>query len=71
MNLNSLFSVLPSFNLDECTSAVSVDVEAALYTRAKDRGITLMTVSHRATLFKFHEYMLKFDGEGNWSFEKQ
>jgi ATP-binding cassette subfamily D (ALD) protein 3 len=52
--------------VDECTSAVSVDIEALLYTTAKAKGITLMTVSHRSTLFKFHDYMLKFDGEGSW-----
>ena len=50
-------------NIDECTSAVSVDVEALLYNRSKELGITLFTVSHRQTLFKFHEYMIKFDGE--------
>jgi ATP-binding cassette, subfamily D (ALD), member 3 len=49
--------------LDECTSAVSLDVEAILYNHSKTLGITLFTVSHRQSLFKFHEYMLKFDGE--------
>jgi ATP-binding cassette subfamily D (ALD) protein 3 len=44
--------------LDECTSAVSVDVEAILYETAKRRGITLFTVSQRGTLFKFHDYNL-------------
>lgn len=49
--------------LDECTSAVSLDVEAKLYNKAKELGITLFTVSHRQSLFKFHEYMIKFDGD--------
>ena len=35
----------------------------------REKGITLFTISHRASLFKFHEYMLIFDGEGGWSFE--
>lgn len=55
--------------LDECTSAVSIDVEAKLYNKAKELNITLLTVSHRMTLFKFHEYIIKFDGLGGWIFE--
>ena len=52
--------------LDECTSSMSMDVEADLYLKAKELGITLFTVSHRSSLFKYHEYMLKFDGRGNY-----
>jgi len=40
-----------------------MDVEAEMYTHCKELGITLFTVSHRHSLFKFHEYILKFDGE--------
>ena len=49
--------------LDECTSAVSVDVEGHLYTYMKEQGITLITVSHRETLWKYHDYLLKFYGD--------
>lgn len=37
--------------LDECTSAVSVDVEGHLYTYMKEVGVTLITVSHRETVW--------------------
>lgn len=66
-----LFYHKPTFAvLDECTSAVSVDVEALLYNRSKELGITLFTVSHRQTLFKFHDYMIRFDGEGGYEFTR-
>jgi len=54
--------------LDECTSAVSVDVEGHLYTYMKNIGITLITVSHRDTLWKYHEYLLKFLGDRQYTF---
>lgn len=56
--------------LDECTSAVSMDVEGHLYTYMKAQGITLITVSHRDTLWKYHEYLLKFMGDQQYSFGK-
>ena len=54
--------------LDECTSAVSVDVEGHLYTYMKEMGITLITVSHRETLWKYHDYLLKFKGDKDYEF---
>jgi ATP-binding cassette subfamily D (ALD) protein 3 len=56
--------------LDECTSAVSVDVEGKMYSKAKELNITLITVSHRKTLWKYHDYILRFIGDGEFSFEK-
>jgi ABC-type uncharacterized transport system fused permease/ATPase subunit len=56
--------------LDECTSAVSMDVEGHLYTYMKEQGITLITVSHRDTLWKYHEYLLKFKGDQDFEFGK-
>jgi len=49
---------------------VSLDVEGFLYTRAKQLGVTLITVSHRPSLWKFHEKVLKFDGNGGFEFRE-
>lgn len=54
-----------------CTdSAVSVDVEGFMYTHCRELGISLITVSHRPSLWKYHDYKLKFDGRGAWEFGK-
>jgi ATP-binding cassette subfamily D (ALD) protein 3 len=64
-----LFYHRPQFAiLDECTSAVSMDVEGFMYTHCRNLGITLFTVSHRQSLWKYHEYALVFDGRGNYKF---
>jgi ATP-binding cassette subfamily D (ALD) protein 3 len=43
-----------------------MDVEAELYNKAKSLQITLFTVSHRSSLFKHHEFMITFDGNGSY-----
>ena len=65
-----LFYHRPKFAiLDECTSAVSSDIEDAIYETCKKIGITLFTVSHRAPLKRHHDTLLNFDGRGKWSIE--
>ncbi|KAK1935370.1 ATP-binding cassette sub-family D member 3 [Phytophthora citrophthora] len=55
-----LFYHKPQFAiLDECTSAVSVDVEGAMYSYCREQNITLFTVSHRKSLWKYHEHVLE------------
>ncbi|KAL2210551.1 lipid transporter [Sarocladium strictum] len=59
--------------IDEGTSAVSSDVEGLLYETCKEKGITLITISTRASLKKYHTYNLVIgqgdSGEG-WEFER-
>ncbi|EKJ79061.1 hypothetical protein HYE68_006776 [Fusarium pseudograminearum] len=59
--------------VDEGTSAVSSDVEGLLYETCKERGITLITISTRASLKKYHEYNLVLgmgDRGDEWEFER-
>ncbi|KAF4964182.1 hypothetical protein FSARC_7879 [Fusarium sarcochroum] len=61
--------------VDEGTSAVSSDVEGLLYETCKERGITLITISTRASLKKYHTYNLVIglddQGQGEkWEFER-
>ncbi|KAJ3050640.1 hypothetical protein HK097_008379 [Rhizophlyctis rosea] len=77
MQLARLFYHRPRFAvLDEATAAVSTDVEALLYSTAKDEGITIVTISHRPSLFKYHKFLLRVGESGvggqadGWTFEK-
>lgn len=56
--------------LDECTSSVTLEIEKAMYDNAKALNITLMTVSHRRSLWKYHDNILQFDGQGHYIFTK-
>ncbi|KAH8700563.1 putative peroxisomal ABC transporter [Talaromyces proteolyticus] len=59
--------------IDEGTSAVSSDVEGLLYERSKEKGITLITISTRASLKKYHTFQLTL-GLGTagdeWEFDR-
>lgn len=58
--------------IDEGTSAVSADIEGLLYEECKADGITLITISHRQPLLRYHgtklEVGLGEDGS-DWSLE--
>ncbi|XP_013178079.1 PREDICTED: ATP-binding cassette sub-family D member 3 [Papilio xuthus] len=64
-----LFYHEPQFAiLDECTSAVSVDVEGQMYQYCREMGISLFTVSHRKSLWQHHDHYLRMDGRGGYEF---
>lgn len=54
--------------LDEASSAVSIDIEQLLYQAVKNCGITLISVSHRPSLWNFHDKVLAFLGDGSYEF---
>lgn len=56
--------------LDECTSAVSPEMEQKMYSTAQNLNISLISVCHRTSLWHFHNYLLKFDGRGSYQFGK-
>ncbi|KAF2155400.1 peroxisomal long-chain fatty acid import protein [Myriangium duriaei CBS 260.36] len=59
--------------LDEATSACSADVEPVLYEGAKAKGITLITISTRASLKRYHTFTLTLGlgpGGDEWDFQR-
>ncbi|KAI0938687.1 hypothetical protein AcV5_000308 [Taiwanofungus camphoratus] len=73
MGLARVFYHRPKFAvLDECTSAVSSDVEGRMYEHAKSLGITLITISLRPSLARYHTQLLTLagDGTGRWTLSR-
>ena len=53
--------------LDECSSAISTDMERRLYRIVKELNITYITIAHRPTLRAYHTRMLAI-GDGKHGF---
>ncbi|KAJ3486150.1 hypothetical protein NLI96_g4434 [Meripilus lineatus] len=56
--------------LDEATSLVPPEMEGMMMEHATELGITLLTVSHRPSLWKYHSMILQYDGQGGYVFTK-
>ncbi|TFK30755.1 adrenoleukodystrophy protein [Coprinopsis marcescibilis] len=56
--------------LDEATSLVPLEVEGRMMEHATRLNITLLTVSHRPSLWKYHSLILHYDGQGGHVFAK-
>ena len=56
--------------LDEATSALDEENETILYSFLKSMKCPFVSVGHRSTIKKFHDYLLLLDGVGGWKIEK-
>lgn len=71
MNICRVFYHKPDFAfLDECTSAVSVDVEGKLYQRCQSAGSTIVTITHRKQLMKYHKNLLTLGADKKCTLSK-
>ena len=52
--------------LDEATSALDSENEESLYQQLHDSGATLVSVSHRLNIRKYHRHILDLGGDGSW-----
>ncbi|XP_039156220.1 ABC transporter D family member 1-like [Eucalyptus grandis] len=68
LGMARLFYHKPKFAiLDECTSAVTTDMEERFCAKVLAMGTSCITISHRPALVAFHDVVLSLDGEGGWS----
>ncbi|PIN18935.1 Long-chain acyl-CoA transporter, ABC superfamily [Handroanthus impetiginosus] len=68
LGMARLFYHKPKFAiLDECTSAVTTDMEERFCAQVRAMGTSCITISHRPALVAFHDVVLSLDGEGGWS----
>ncbi|XP_077592917.1 lysosomal cobalamin transporter ABCD4 [Stigmatopora nigra] len=66
-----LFYLQPKYAiLDEATSALTEEAETKLYRTCKRLGMTLVSVGHRTSLEKHHDFQLKLCGDGDWELKR-
>ena len=52
--------------LDEATSALDIPNEEQLYRQLRATATTVVSISHHATILKFHHQVLELAGDGKW-----
>lgn len=57
----------PFVVLDEATSALDEENESEVYEKLASTGVTIISISHRPNVARFHNSVLILDGEGGWS----
>ncbi|KAE8585966.1 hypothetical protein XENTR_v10021513 [Xenopus tropicalis] len=66
-----LFYLQPKYAvLDEVSSALSEQAEDKLYRGCQELGMTLISVGHRQSLQKFHDWELRVGSDGHWEFKR-
>ena len=62
----AILSERPYLVLDEATSALDEENEAEIYRILVESGTTLISISHRPQVARFHTQVLILDGEEGW-----
>jgi putative ATP-binding cassette transporter len=52
--------------LDEATSALDTENEENLYRQLAETSTTLVSISHRPSVLKYHQQVLELSGNGKW-----
>ena len=55
--------------LDEATSALDIENEESLYKQLAQTSTTLISISHRSTVLKYHSQVLELTGNGHWQLQ--
>lgn len=71
LNFGRLLLAKPTLAIiDEGSAALSIDAEARMYGLLETMGITVVSIGHRPSLLKYHDFILRLRGEGSsWELE--